>query len=60
MCPVTVAGLRGAAVGDEAIAVIHEEEQLRVPVIGRQRPSMAEHDTLTVAQSFKEIWASFV
>src|SRR5258706_14510786 len=49
-----VAGLAGAAVapavmGDDAIAVIEEEQHLRVPVIGRQRPAMAEYDGLTFA-----------
>ena len=51
---VAVADLRGAAMaaavmGDDAIAVIEEEQHLRVPVIGRQRPAMAEHDGLTFA-----------
>ena len=48
---VAVADLGGAAVaapvmGDDAIAVLQEEQHLRVPVIGRQRPAMAEHDRL--------------
>ena len=48
---VAVAGLGRAAVaaavmGDDAIAVIEEEQHLRVPVVGRQRPAMAEHDGL--------------
>ena len=49
-----VAGLAGAAVaaaimGDDAITVIEKEQHLRVPIIGRQRPAMAEHDRLTFA-----------
>src|SRR5579862_1103929 len=49
-----VAGLRGPAVaaavmGDDAIAPIEEEQHLIIPVIGRQRPAMAEHDGLTFA-----------
>src|SRR5882724_2033039 len=49
-----VAGLAGSAVatavmGDDSIAVIEKEQHLRVPVVGRQRPAMAEHDRLTVA-----------
>ncbi len=49
-----VARLGGSAVaaavmGYDAIAVIEEEQHLRVPVIGRQRPTMAEHDGLTFA-----------
>ena len=51
---VAVADLGGAAVAaavmrDDAIAVLEEEQHLRVPVIGRQRPAMAEHDGLTFA-----------
>src|SRR3989442_15532005 len=46
-------GLGGAAmaapvVGYDAIAVLEEEQHLRVPIIGRQRPPMAEHDGLTL------------
>ena len=42
---VAVAGLAGpamaaAVMGDDAIAVIEEEQHLRVPVVGRQRPAM--------------------
>ena len=49
-----IARLGGSAVaaavmGDHAIALIEEEQHLRVPVIGRQRPAMAEHDGLTFA-----------
>src|SRR5712692_3898709 len=49
-----VARLGGPAVaasvmGDDAIAVFEEEQHLRVPIIGRQRPAMAEHDGLTLA-----------
>ena len=49
---VAVGDLSGPAVaaavmGDDAITVIEEEQHLRVPVIGRQRPAMAEHDGLT-------------
>src|SRR6266851_4120450 len=51
---VTVARLRGPAVaaavmGDHAIAVTQKKQHLRVPVICRQRPAMAEHDGLTLA-----------
>ena len=49
-----VADLAGAAVaaavmGDDPKAVIEEEHHLRVPVVRRQRPAMAEHDRLTLA-----------
>jgi hypothetical protein len=33
--------------GDDPVAVQQEEHHLGVPVIGRQRPAMAEHDRLT-------------
>ena len=51
---VTVAGLAGAAVaaagvGDDPIAVIEEEQHLGVPVVGRQRPAVAEDDRLARA-----------
>src|SRR6266404_1226513 len=51
---VAVARLSGPAVassvmGDDAIALFEEEQHLRIPVIGRQRPTMAEHDGLTFA-----------
>src|ERR1700687_1450799 len=51
---VTVAHLSGPAMAPavmsyDAIAVLEEEQHLRVPVIGRQWPSMAEHDGLTFA-----------
>src|SRR5271156_2420606 len=51
---VTIARLRGPAVaaavmGYDAIAVTQKEQQLCVPVICRQRPSMAEHDGLTLS-----------
>src|ERR1700728_1628694 len=36
-----------AVVGYDAIAGIEEEHHLRVPVIGRKRPTMAEYDRLT-------------
>ena len=36
-------------VGDDAIAAIQEEQHLRIPVIGRQRPAVAEHDGLPFA-----------
>src|SRR5438132_12269198 len=47
-------GLGGAAmaapvVGYDTIALLEEEQHLRVPIIGRQRPAVAEHDGLTFA-----------
>jgi hypothetical protein len=49
-----VARLGGSAVAAavmryDAIAVIEEEQHLCVPVVGRQRPAMAEYDGLTFA-----------
>ena len=41
--------MASAVVRDDAEAVVDEENHLRVPVIGRQRPAMAEHDGLTLA-----------
>src|SRR4051794_7751725 len=46
---VTVRGLRGAAVpsavmGDDAVAVLEEEQHLVVPIVSRKRPAMAEDD----------------
>src|SRR5258705_8729827 len=45
-------GLSGAAmaapvVGYDAIAVLEEEQHLRVPVIGAQWPAVREHDWLS-------------
>jgi len=37
---------------DDAIAVFEEERHLRIPVIGRQRPAVAENDRLTFALVF--------
>jgi len=33
--------------GDDAEALIKEEQQLRISVDGRERPAVAEHDRLT-------------
>src|SRR5437879_1109426 len=54
---VAVAGLGGAAmsasvVGDDAIALLKKEEHLRVPIISRQRPAVAEDDGLSFAPVF--------
>ena len=51
---VTLAHLRGpamtaAVMRDDAIAVLEEKHHLGVPVIGRKRPAVAEHDGLTFA-----------
>src|ERR1700741_4254886 len=35
-----------AVMGNDAIAMVEEKQQLRVPIIGRQRPAVAEHDRL--------------
>src|SRR5215469_1691854 len=48
----TVGGLSGTSVpatvmGNHTIAAIEEEQHLRVPVIGRQRPSVAKYNRLT-------------
>src|SRR5436190_10075115 len=41
-----------SVVGDDAITVFEEEQHLRVPVIGRQRPTMAEDDGLSATPVF--------
>src|SRR5207302_4184786 len=38
--------------GNDAITVIQKEQHLRVPVIGRQRPTVAEDDGLSFAPIF--------
>src|SRR6267378_2642698 len=35
-------------VGYDAIAVLEEEQHLRVPIIGRQRPAVAENNRLSL------------
>src|SRR6478609_240698 len=52
-----VAGLSGPSVatpvmGDDAIAVFEEEEHLRIPVVRRQRPTVAEDNGLSTAPVF--------
>src|SRR5260221_5793078 len=49
-----VVGLGGPAmaapvVGDQAEAFAKEEQHLRVPIIGRQRPAVAKHDGLPLS-----------
>src|SRR5258705_4667393 len=51
---VTVGNLTGAAMpptimGYDAIALLYEEQHLVIPIIGRQRPAVTEHDRLTLA-----------
>ncbi len=43
------ATVAAAVMGDDAVAVRDEEQHLRVPVVGRERPAMAEHDRLARA-----------
>src|SRR5689334_3756611 len=38
--------------GYHAIAVVEEKQQLRIPVVGRQRPAVAEDNGLTFAPIF--------
>src|ERR1700731_4118830 len=47
-------GLRGTAmsapvVGYNAITLVQEEQHLRIPIVGRERPAVAKHDGLTFA-----------
>src|SRR5580658_8581240 len=53
---VTGAHLRGATVtapvmSDDAIAFGKKKQHLRVPIVGRQRPAMVEHDGLCVLRA---------
>jgi hypothetical protein len=48
------AAMTAAIMGYDAIAESEEEQHLRVPVIGRQWPAMAEHDGLTFASVLLE------
>ena len=43
------AAMAAAIMGDHAKAAVQEEQHLRIPVIGRQRPAMAKNDGLTRA-----------
>jgi hypothetical protein len=51
---VAVPGLRGAAVAaavmsNDTIAMLAEEEHLRIPIVGRERPAVREDDRLPAA-----------
>src|ERR1700752_887681 len=46
------ASMATAVMGDHAIAMMQEEQHLRVPIIGRKRPAMAEHNRLTFTPVF--------
>src|SRR6516164_98899 len=41
------AAMATAVMGDDAEAVVQEEQHLRVPVVGRKRPAMTEDNGLT-------------
>src|ERR1700733_5073369 len=56
---VAIARLTGSAVAssvmcDDAVAVTEEEQHLRVPVVGRKWPTVAENEGLTFAPVFVE------
>src|SRR5450755_2581993 len=56
---VAIAGLAGSPVAssvmcDDAITVTQEEKHLRVPVVGRKWPTVAENEGLTFAPVFVE------
>ena len=38
--------------GNHSEALVEEEQQLRIPIIGRQRPAVAKHNGLTFAPVF--------
>src|SRR5689334_8622812 len=46
--------MTAAVVRDHAIPTMQEEQHLRVPVVGRQRPAVAEYDGLTGAPVLEE------
>ena len=53
---VAIADLGRAAVsapimGDDAIAILNEEQHLGIPVVGGQRPAMVEHDRLGILRT---------
>src|SRR6185369_9731173 len=43
------AAMAAAIMGDDPKAVVLEKQHLCVPVVGRQRPAVAEHDRLPLA-----------
>ena len=45
--------MAASVVSDDAIAVLEEELHLRVPIIGRQRPTMTEDNGLSFAPVFE-------
>src|SRR5262245_49406663 len=48
------AAMAAAIMGDDAIAVSDEKQHLRVPIVSRQRPAVAEHDGLALPPIFVE------
>ena len=48
------AAVAAPVVGNDAKALIQEEEHLRIPVVPAQRPAVAENDGLTLAPVFEE------
>src|ERR1700758_1352455 len=46
--------MASSIMGNDAVAVVEEEHHLRVPIIARERPAMAEHYRLTFAPVFVE------
>jgi hypothetical protein len=54
VCDLRRPAMAPAIMGDDAIAVSDEEQHLRVPIIGRHRPAVAEHDGLALPPIFVE------
>jgi hypothetical protein len=46
------ASMAAAIMGDDPIAVIQEEKELRVPIIGGERPAVRKHDGRPAAPVF--------
>ena len=45
------AAMAAAVMRHHAVAMLEEEEQLRVPVVGGKRPAMVKHDRLGIARA---------
>jgi hypothetical protein len=43
----TRAAMAASVMGDHAEAMLQEEQHLRIPIVSRKRPAMAEHDRPT-------------
>src|SRR5262249_38635078 len=52
--------MASAIMRNDAIPALEEEQHLSIPIVGRKRPAMAEHDWLALAPVFvKDFYAFF-